>query len=124
MTPKPKILIVDDDDRFRTILEKTLSAEGYEIKTVANGEEALELVAREHFNLILIDLIMPRKDGFQTIESLMENNPEISLIAMSGGRNGSQSYLRVAGKIAACRTLAKPFNREALLEAIRSAIGG
>jgi len=124
MTSKAKILIVDDDAPFRAILEITLSAEGYEVKTAANGEEALELVLQEHFNLILIDLIMPQKDGFQTIQSLMENNPEISLIAMSGGRNGSQSYLRVAGKIAACRTLAKPFDRKTLLEAIRSEIGG
>ncbi len=123
MTTKAKILIVDDDAPFRFVLEIALAAEGYEVKTAANGEEALELVAQEDFSLILVDLIMPQKDGFETIQSLIESNSEMKLIAMSGGRNSSQSYLRVAGKMGACRTLAKPFDRQSLLEAIESEIG-
>lgn len=123
MISKAKILIVDDDAHFRFILETVLTAEGYEVKTARNGDEALESAALEHFNLILVDLIMPHKDGFQTIQALIDNNEETKIIAMSGGRNGSQSYLRVAGKIGTCRTLAKPFSRQTVLDAVKDAIG-
>ncbi|MEO7100952.1 MAG: response regulator [Luteolibacter sp.] len=121
MNPKAKILIVDDEAPMRFVIEHLLNAEGYEVSTAPNGEAAIELASRESFNLILIDLIMPRKDGIETILLLRATQPQIPIIAMSGGWNGgSQSYLRLAQKIGASLTLAKPFDRATLMNAIES----
>jgi DNA-binding NtrC family response regulator len=120
-TPKAKILIIDDEAPFRFVLEKALSAEGYEVKTAENGELAVDLADSEPFDLMMIDLIMPQKDGFQTIVSLRESHPETRMIAMSGGCGiGATNYLRMAGKIGHCPTLAKPFSKMDMLEAIES----
>lgn len=121
MKTKARILIIDDEAPIRLVLQKALIAEGYEVDTAANGTEALELAAREHFDLMMIDLIMPGKDGFQTIVSLREGFPRMRMIAMSGGGGyRSSHYLRFAGKIGDCQTLAKPFSKQAMLDAIET----
>jgi len=125
MKANTRILIVDDEDPIRFVLETTLSDEGYEVQTASNGEDAIRLAESNQFDLVMIDLIMPRKDGFETIVALQEIQPGIGIIAMSGGgwKGGTNCYLRVAGRIWACRTLAKPFGRMAMLEAIEGEIG-
>jgi DNA-binding response OmpR family regulator len=124
MKSKARILIIDDDASIRFILEKTLEAEGYEVKSASDGEEAIDLATANPFDLIMIDLIMPRKSGFQTIVALQEIQPDIGIIAMSGGgwNRESESYLRVAGRLGACRTLAKPFDKATLMAAIEGEI--
>ena len=124
MSSKAKILIVDDEAPMRFVIEHLLNAEGYQVSTAANGEIALELASRESFDLIMTDLIMPCKDGIETILLLRASQPQTKIIAMSGGWNGgSHSYLRLAEKIGASRTLAKPFDKATLLNAIESEIG-
>ena len=121
MKPKARILIVDDEAPMRLVLQQVLIADGYEVETAANGTDALELAAREQFDLMMIDLIMPGKDGFQTILSLREDLPRMRIIAMSGGGGyRSSNYLRFAGKIGDCQTLAKPFSKQAMLDAIET----
>ena len=124
MNTPARILIVDDEAPMRFVIEHLLTEEGYQVSTAANGEAALELASAERFDLIMIDLIMPRKDGIETIVALRDSQPETKIIAMSGGWNGGgNSYLRLAGKIGASLTLAKPFDRATLLNAIESEIG-
>ncbi len=125
MKPNNRILIIDDEYPIRFVLEKTLTAEGYEVQSASNGEEAIELATANHFDLVMIDLIMPQKDGFETIVALQEIQPDIGIIAMSGGgwKGGTDCYLRAASKLGACRTLAKPFGKAAMLEAIEGEIG-
>lgn len=124
MTSKFKILIVDDEPSIRSLIEQALATRGYEVNTAGNGLEAIRMAAGEAFNLIMVDLIMPGKDGIETILALRANHPRTRIIAMSGGFNGgSQSYLPLAGKIGACRTLAKPFDFAAMFEAIEGEIG-
>lgn len=122
MKSKARILIIDDDPSIRFILEKTLTAEGYVAMSASNGQEAIDLASASPFDLIMIDLIMPEKSGFQTIVALHELQPEIAIIAMSGGGWGGDpdSYLRVAGKLGACRALSKPFDKATLIAAIES----
>lgn len=125
MTPVSRILIVDDEPVIRLLLGKLLVAEGYEVATAANGDEAIHLSRTHCFDLFLIDLIMPGKDGIETILTLRARRKNTPIIAMSGGWNGgAQSCLALAGKLGACGVLAKPFNRETLIEAIRREVGG
>lgn len=124
MNSKPKILIVDDEAPMRFVIEHLLNSEGYDVSTAPNGEAAIEIASNEQFDLIMIDLIMPRKDGIETILLLRESQPQTKIIAMSGGWNGGgDSYLRLAVKIGASQTLAKPFDRATLLNAIEKEIG-
>lgn len=124
MPPKFKILIVDDEAPIRFLIAQTLASYGYVVKTAENGIEALELASQESFGLIMTDLIMPGRDGIETILALRSKHPKTRIIAMSGGfHGGKQSYLPLAGKIGACRTLAKPFGISTMLEAIEAEIG-
>jgi len=124
MKSKAKILIVDDEAPMRFVIQHLLTAEGYDVTTASDGRAALELASREHFDLVMTDLIMPLKDGIETILQLRVSQPDIKIIAMSGGWNGGgQSYLRLAGKLGASQTLSKPFDKATLLDAIEREIG-
>ena len=63
--PRPRVLIVDDERQNRQLLEVMLAPEGYELLTAESGEEALEIVAREHPDVVLLDVMMPGMDGYQ-----------------------------------------------------------
>lgn len=124
MPPKHKILIVDDEAPIRFLIAQTLAARGYEVKTAENGSEAIQMASNESFHLIMTDLIMPGRDGIETILALRAKHPKTRIIAMSGGfHGGKQSYLPLAGKIGACHTLAKPFGIATLMGAIEDALG-
>ena len=121
MKPKAKILIVDDEEALRFVLAEALAIEGYEVKTAADGDEAASMAGKENFDLMMVDLIMPQKDGFQTIYSIRETFPEIRVIAMSGGAGTNcESFLRMAARVGAGQTLAKPFAKAEMLLAIES----
>lgn len=73
--PRP-VLIVEDDPPLRSLLETLLHRAGAgEVLTCADGEEAIALLAHESFEVILLDLVMPRKDGFAVLEYLRANRP-------------------------------------------------
>ena len=123
MTPSSRILIGDDEPTILFLLGKLLTAEGYEVATASSGEEAIRLARAHRFNLFLVDLIMPSKDGIETILALRARQKKTPIIAMSGGWNGgARSCLPLAAKLGACGTLAKPFDRDTLIEAINREI--
>src|SRR3989344_2107708 len=74
-----KVLVVDDDEFFRKVYASKLKAEGFEVSTASNGEEALKSVSEEKPDLILLDLIMPQKDGFEVLED-MGKDPDLKKI--------------------------------------------
>jgi len=73
------ILIVEDEDFLIRALEDNLTAEGYTVDIAKNGEEALEKIGKKKPNLVLLDLLMPKKDGFYVLEEV-KKNPEWKLI--------------------------------------------
>lgn len=79
-----KILVVDDEESIRESLAKVLRAEGYEIVLAENGQEAIEKLAAEPVNLLLLDIGLPRKDGWATLEWLSEVNPLVPVIMITG----------------------------------------
>ena len=85
MNPVKRILVVDDESKILFLLKHLLSAEGYEVVTASDGNEAHRLARAEWFDLFLIDLIMPGKDGIETILSLRALRKNAPIIAMSGG---------------------------------------
>lgn len=118
-----KILIVDDECSIRTVLETILTAEGYVVVSVPSGEQALKLVRNEKFHLVITDLIMPGSDGIEIILSLRGTQPDLRIIAMSGGgAGGAENYLPLAATLGARYTLAKPFGKDELLRIVRKEI--
>ena len=116
----PDILVIDDDVAIREMLQQSLRREGHAVHTAANGVEALRLIDTREFQLVITDILMPQKEGIETIFQLRRDRPEIRIIAMSGGgRFSPETYLEMAKKIGANRTLQKPFSRDLLLETVR-----
>ena len=114
-----RILIVDDDEQFRKMLRKTLEQDGYEVVEATGGNEAINLHSEHSFDLIITDIIMPGKEGIETIIDIKNNDPEAQFIVISGSSwYGSDAEFEMAKTLGA-RTLRKPFKREALLEAIK-----
>ena len=117
------ILLVDDNEQYRTMLHTVLSRAGYEVQEARDGKEACSVYGRRPTDLVITDLIMPEKEGLETIKELREKNPQVKIIAISGGgRANAEDYLRVAQGFGAQRILAKPFSHKELLEAVNQVL--
>ncbi|MCH8036471.1 MAG: response regulator [Proteobacteria bacterium] len=114
-----RILIIDDEDELRSMLRRMLEQAGHEVTEAVNGAEGIELYERDRPDLIITDIIMPEKEGVETIIALRRADPDLPIIAISGGgRLEATDFLTMARKLGARRTLAKPFRRDQLLEAV------
>lgn len=114
-----RILIIDDEDELRSMLRRMLEQAGHEVTEAVNGAEGIELYERDRPDLIITDIIMPEKEGVETIIALRRADPNLPIIAISGGgRLEATDFLTMARKLGARRTLAKPFRRDQLLEAV------
>lgn len=117
------ILVIEDDNSFRSVLVQMLAKAGYDVLQAENGNQALGHCKETSPDLVLTDIIMPDKEGLETIQELLGICPNIKIIAMSGGgRFGPGSYLPLAEKLGAKKTLQKPFLREQLLSAIKEVL--
>jgi CheY-like chemotaxis protein len=114
-----RILIIEDDSEVREYLESVLSRAGYEVLSAANGKEGVELFREKPVDLVVTDIIMPEKDGIETIMDLRRANPQLKVIAISGGgRAEPENYLHSAKLLGASRTMKKPFTNQEMLSAI------
>jgi two-component system response regulator MprA len=116
-----RILVVEDNPRVREVLHQTLAFAGYDVVVTADGEEALAAYAAAPTDLIITDLMMPRKDGVETIQGLRRQHPAAKVIAMTAAR-GRFNRLTAARHVGAHRTLLKPFEMTDLLAAIREVL--
>lgn len=103
------ILIVDDDPTVRAIAGELLSESGHSVMEARDGEEALRIVDAVAVDLVVLDMLMPNKDGLETIIDLRRRTPAVRILAISsGGRMGSDGLLRIASAFGADETLVKP----------------
>lgn len=107
------ILLVEDEENLQEALKLNLELEGYEVTSSYDGVHALKMVQQEHFNLIILDVMLPEMDGITVCETIRLTNTEIPILILSA-RNTSAD--RVLGlKKGADDYLTKPFNLEELL---------
>ncbi len=118
----PRILVVDDEPFIRDLVREFLCMAGYEVEIAGNGNEAMVLFENGRFDLVLTDLMMPEKEGIETIQEMKLLAPELKIIAMSG-RGGGGSFLNVAKHLGANAILAKPFDHAKLIGTIREVLG-
>jgi CheY-like chemotaxis protein len=115
-----RILVIDDDEQVLDMLYESLTREGYGVLRASNGEQGLRLYRQEPVDLIITDIIMPEKEGIETIIELRQDFPDVKIIAMSGGgRIGTKDYLHLAKIFGVQRTFTKPVAREQLLDVIK-----
>src|SRR5882757_5697313 len=101
------LLLVDDDDLLREVLAETLTAAGHTVIQAADGRQ---VHAGSGIDLVITDLIMPDREGLETIAALHQTRPDLPIIAISGAPTNSRIYLKMAAQLGAHRALAKPFD--------------
>jgi DNA-binding NtrC family response regulator len=121
--PLARILLVDDEEIVLRLFETVLELDHHDVTTAGNGNGALAAIAKEPFDLVITDLVMPDKEGIETIVEILKLRPNLPIIAMSGGGRGNAAdYLDMAAKLGARKTLAKPFSTQALLDAVNEVL--
>lgn len=116
-------MVVDDDDMIRLTVRNILSAVGHVVIEAANGLEALKILAMKRPALIITDILMPEKEGIETILEIRRIFADIKIIAVSGGGRAHQmEFLDFAKQAGADRILPKPFSGQQLIAAINDLI--
>jgi len=118
------ILVIDDEPQMRRMLRMMLEREGFAVLEAENGEVGLRLIQESHIDLVITDLIMPEKEGLETIMEMRSAFPRLNIIAISGGgRAEPDGYLKMAESLGAARVFSKPLDRSELLDAVHDIIG-
>ncbi len=120
-----RILLVDDDFMLRTSLADILADSGYEVSEATNGNQGLAALEREPFDLVVLDILMPERDGLETIREIRKRWLTLPVLAISAGdATGRSDYLGVAAQFGANETMAKPFPPTRLLERVARLVAG
>jgi DNA-binding NtrC family response regulator len=121
MPEKNRILVVDDEEALRTVLSTELSSEGYEVSAAADGNEAIDLVKENNYDLVLLDIKMPNVDGFEVLKFVKGTKPDIKVIMLTGFadlKNAIESK-----RLGAEDFVSKPYDLVDLLTTIERVLG-
>lgn len=123
-----RILIVDDDILMLATLEAMLVEEGFEVVAVDGGRKAVSALETAWFDAVIVDIVMPGMDGYQTIREFRRIKPSVPIIAMSGVAfqmppSGRPDFATMAAMLGATRVLHKPFDQARLGSAVRACLG-
>jgi DNA-binding response OmpR family regulator len=113
-----RVLVVDDDENIRRLETRVLERSGYRVEQAADGKEAIEHIDADGYAAIVLDLMMPRVDGFGVIEHLARTNPSMvskTVIATAFPRDATTYRLHEV-----CRVIVKPFDIDQLLTAVNA----
>jgi len=115
-----KILVIDDEEQIRKMFSLILENEGYEVDTAEDGKIGCRMFGNKKYDLLITDIVMPEKEGIETIIELKRDYPELKIIVISGGgRISPKSYLNLAKGLGADKTFEKPVQRKDIIEAVR-----
>ena len=120
MIEKNMILVVDDDPECRDILMRLLTLSDYEVETVESGRDAVELLKRAEFKLVLTDIVMPDMDGLELLSHVKSHYPNIPVIMVTG-RASNESKNEVLEKGAEGLIL-KPYTRNQLMTIVNETL--
>ena len=115
-----KIIVVDDDLRLRALLERYLVEQGYQVRSVGNYEQMQRLMEREHFHLVVLDLMLPGEDGLSICRKLRQQNNDVPIIMLTA--KGDEVDRIIGLEMGADDYLPKPFNPRELLARIRAVL--
>ncbi len=117
------IIVADDDPEIRRLLRFILKLEGYYVMVASDGDAVLELAKERKVDALITDIIMPGKEGIETIMEVRELYPEVKVVAMSGGgQKGNEDFLKSAEMVGAHYTIAKPFEPDDFIKVLKKAL--
>ena len=120
-----KILIIDDEPHILLMLKKMLEKSGFEVDLAANGNEGISLFKKSKAELVITDIIMPEKEGLETIREMRRIKPDLKIIAMSGGgKVSAENYLEIAKIFGASKVISKPFTKQEMISAVNELMKG
>jgi len=120
-----RILVIDDEPNILMMLKRMLEKAGYDVDIAVNGEEGLALFKKFPADLIITDIVMPEKEGLETIRELKKEYPNVKIIAISGGgRIDSREYLESARLFGAEKIFKKPFRQKEMVAAVKELLSG
>ena len=111
-----RILVIDDHDPFRESLRDMLERAGYEVIEAINGQEGIDIYKEKPTDLVIIDILMPIKNGLVTIEELKRDFPDVKIIAMSG------IGVRFGKPAGVQHTFSKPFAMNEMLKTVKALV--
>ncbi len=110
-----KILVIDDDEQIRYLFKRKLESKGHLVLLEDDGEPGLASFKENKPDLILLDIIMPRKEGLEVLREIIDLDPKAKVIAISaGGRGRASDYLDYAWRFGAKKVLEKPVDLDSL----------
>lgn len=120
----PRVLVIDDNDAFRSTICLWLRHHGYEVSEACNGKEGVRVLETSPADVMLTDILMPEQDGLETIHFVRKRMPHLRIVAMSGGMlDGRVDFLPVAAKFGADQVMHKPFSGSELLLVLEKLLG-
>jgi DNA-binding NtrC family response regulator len=118
------ILIIDDEQSIRDLLSDVFASAGFDVGVAESGLQGIRMVAARKPDLVVTDILMPDKEGLETILELKRSAPDLPIFAMSGGSlNGPIDVLGMARRFGAIRVYAKPFDPFDMLQAAQAQLG-
>ena len=119
----PRILVIDDEESIRNVLCSLLEDAGYEVMEAENGRVGIQQCRRTPVDLVITDIIMPEREGLETIRELRRLYPGMKIFAMTGARISKQlDVLNIAATFGAVRTFDKPFELVEILRAVQEEV--
>lgn len=115
-----KILVIDDESIVRMSCSRTLTPEGYLVTLASSGNEGLELLEKEAYSLILLDLKMPDMDGIEVLRAIKEKWPDMKVIMITGYSTVETAVQAL--RLGAFNHIEKPFTPDTLLAAVKEAL--
>jgi CheY-like chemotaxis protein len=113
------VLVIDDDRMVRETVKIILEGAGHTVLLAGNGREGLKMFSATSPDIVITDILMPEKEGIETIADLRRLRPDLPIIAISGGgRIGNMNFLKLAESFGASHTLTKPFEPEEILRLV------
>jgi len=115
-----RILVIDDDTDVRGMVCRMLESEGHDVIDAMDGVDGMRKIqAQPEIDVVITDLIMPEKEGIETIRELKRDFPGTKILAISGGgKSDPDNYLRIAKAMGANSTLSKPFIKQELMDVV------
>ncbi|OGF44755.1 MAG: hypothetical protein A2536_09415 [Candidatus Firestonebacteria bacterium RIFOXYD2_FULL_39_29] len=114
-----KILVIDDEAGIRILLFEQLSSAGYEVVTASDGDEGIEKINNQYFDMVISDLMMPKVSGIEVMKTLKKSNTKTKMMIMSGA---GIEYVKEKMKEGIFDVIAKPFDLDKMLTMIDTAL--
>lgn len=119
-----KILVFDDEPSILLMIKKMLEKYGHEVEIALNGKDGMVLFEKNKPDLLITDIIMPEKEGLETIYELRRKHPDLKIIAISGGgRIGPDGYLPGAKLMGANAVFTKPLVQKEFIQTVSDLLG-